>query len=186
MQCLSPDQRARYEALAVLPEDVWMPQELLQQYWGLEDEMDTLRAINELRDRSLVQIQRSTAAGKEVQCSIKPHDLQRDYLIDRATKAQCLERLHARLIGAFQCESVVIGRDRRWAQRRAKSVPQAVGAVARYADKHLFSHALSAGGTAVPNDSSWSQFAICQYKLPKITVLVPLFRQLTELYLIGV
>ena len=60
MQCLSPDQRARYEALAVLPEDVWMPQELLQVYWGL-DEWDTLKAIKELRNRSLVQMKRSTA-----------------------------------------------------------------------------------------------------------------------------
>ena len=82
VQHLSPVDRDRYLMLAVLPEDAWVPVELLQHYWNCRDKQETQQLIERLYCRYLIEVNASTKdrCGRPVGLSIKPHDLQLDYL----------------------------------------------------------------------------------------------------------
>jgi len=161
MEAMTPEQRERYDALAVLPEDVWMPQELLQLYWGL-DEFDTREMVEQLRIRSLVEVNRTTT-GEGTTCSIKPHDLQRDFLLSRAktnaTTQARLRRRHAALIGALQCEHVIGGRSVYWSDEQ-KQIVSTASPLARYAGKHIGEHIRGAAGEPIPTTLPWKTFVM--------------------------
>ena len=80
VQHLSPVDRCRYFMLAVLPEDEWVPVELLQHYWNCRDMGDAQKSIERLYSRCLVEIDVSTTDPQHEGLRIKPHDLQLDYL----------------------------------------------------------------------------------------------------------
>ena len=79
---LDPVDRARYLKLAILPEDEWVPADLLQHYWACRDKEETHQLIERLYRRYLVEVNRSTKdpSSQSVVLKIKPHDLQLDYL----------------------------------------------------------------------------------------------------------
>ena len=77
---------------------MWMPQELLQEYWGL-DEVDTCSMVAELHRRHLVEV-----ADKPRR--IKPHDLQRDYLLSKAAADPAsLRQRHVVAVRCVTCTS---------------------------------------------------------------------------------
>ena len=92
---LSPVDRERYLKLAVLPEDAWVPAGLLQHYWGCQDKEETHQLIERLCRRYLVEVNRNAKDhSQSVNVSIKPHDLQLDYLraaavLRQSSKASC-------------------------------------------------------------------------------------------------
>ena len=161
MEAMAPEQRERYDALAVLPEDVWMPQELLQLYWGL-DEFDTREMVEQLRIRSLVEVNRTTT-GEGTTCSIKPHDLQRDFLLSKAktnaTTQARLRRRHAALIGALQCEHVIGGQSYMWTPEQ-KLIVSTASPLAQYAGKHVVEHIQGAAGEPIPTTLPWKTFVM--------------------------
>jgi hypothetical protein len=91
---LDAELRARYLKLAAFPEDSVMPFRALQLLWGDTDPDKTRDSINELADKSLLEIERETAGwpalGDAVAQDENPtpigmtmHNLQHRYLRDR-------------------------------------------------------------------------------------------------------
>ncbi len=87
---LNPDDRRRYEELAVFPEDVAVPCTTLRALWRLSD-FRTQQLAHELGRRSLVKYDASTK-------SIRLHDVFRAYLVRQLADASVL---HARLIDGW-------------------------------------------------------------------------------------
>ena len=149
---LSMEQRLRYEALAVLPEDVWMPQALLQEYWRMS-RMSTKRLVVQLHRRSLIEVN-WTISGKERVCRIKPHDLQRDYLLSKASlDPTALAQKHADLIASFQCKHVISGRG--YLDAAAKHLLSSVGPISQYASAHFMEHFKAAAGLPSTREVPW-------------------------------
>ncbi len=86
--------RSRYLEFAVFPEDVPIPERVLQVWWGAKglDEYDTQDVIDELKDRSLLQ--------KDEQGRLTLHDLQMDFV--RKQVGQELGQLHRDWIEAYR------------------------------------------------------------------------------------
>jgi len=98
---LSPEMQERYEALAVLPEDMAAPPPILEALWAVS-EAEARRTSRHLVDRSLAQ--REGESG-----SIRLHDLQLDYV-----RAQHADQEALGLIaGAVRLSSHVFERDPR-------------------------------------------------------------------------
>lgn len=95
LEALEPEAMERYQYVAIFPEDVLIPEWVLDLLWGSPESSrwETARWVNLLVDRSLAQ-----RADEE---HIALHDLQREAL--RASLgAGRLRQLHARLIRAFE------------------------------------------------------------------------------------
>jgi WD40 repeat protein len=94
VDALEPDLRMRYLDLAVFPEDVAIPERVLQIWWastGL-DEYEVQDVIDELADLSLLR--------KDEQGRITLHDLQMDFV--RKRSEQRLPQLHQGWIAAYR------------------------------------------------------------------------------------
>jgi hypothetical protein len=171
---LSADQRLWYDALVVLPEDVWMPQALLQEYWGIT-RMKTKRVVVQLQRRSLIEVN-CTSAGGETVCRIKPHDLQRDYLLSKAAAdPKALAHRHAVLIASFQCEHVISGK---YLDDAAQQLLSTVGPMSRYASAHFMEHFKAAAGEQITRELPWKTLNLngvyaragIQMELPVLTL----------------
>lgn len=153
VEALTAAQREKYEALVVLPEDVWMPLELLQEYWSL-DKLRTAAMVAELHRRHLIEV-------AETPRRIKPHDLQRDYLLSKAeADPASLQQRHAALIGACRCEHVIVGVGWRVSDEQ-KQLRATLGPLAQYVSKNLMWHIQGAAKADIAVDLPWKTFVLC-------------------------
>jgi len=100
LNLLAEDEQARYEELAVLPEDLDIPLAAIEVLWGSTgglDDLDVKALCQRLANHSLVQ---HVDLDKRM---LRLHDVVRTYLIDQCAN---LPTLHARLLDAYaaQCE----------------------------------------------------------------------------------
>jgi WD40 repeat protein len=98
-QALSPQMQERYQALAVLPEDMAAPLPILETLWNAS-EADARRSSRHFVDRSLAQ---SNGADE----GIRLHDLQLDYLRMQYPDQDALQLIR----GAVRLSANVIERD---------------------------------------------------------------------------
>jgi len=99
LEVKTPQDKERYLALAVLPEDMEVPVQILKVLWGL-DEFETRRVAKRLVELSLAQ--RDSAEG-----GIRLHDLQLDYLRRQHDDQKALSLL----VGAMRLSAHVIDKD---------------------------------------------------------------------------
>jgi len=99
LEVKSPQDKERYLALAVLPEDMEAPIQILRVLWGL-DEFETRRVAKRLVELSLAQ----RDSGEK---GIRLHDLQLDYLRRQHDDQKAL----ALIVGAMRLSAHVIDKD---------------------------------------------------------------------------
>jgi WD40 repeat protein len=99
LEVKTPQDKERYLALAVLPEDMEVPVQILRVLWGL-DEFETRRVAKRLVELSLAQ--RDSAER-----GIRLHDLQLDYLRRQHDDQKALSLL----VGAMRLSAHVIDKD---------------------------------------------------------------------------
>jgi WD40 repeat protein len=87
IDALSPETRLRYGELAVFPEDVHVPECVIQLLWSApnRDRLDLAQIFRELMDKSLV--------FQDEHRHVYLHDVQRAYLLRKAERLQTLHQL---------------------------------------------------------------------------------------------
>ena len=137
VESMDCQQKSHYMQLVVVPEDEWIPLELLKIYWNVDDEQCSL-LINSLQQRSLIEVSNPTTA--EDTRKIKTHDLLRDYLLDRVEDKQQRE-FHEKLIGALKCTHVAYGyRLPTFKTSRSHIQVNKICPISQYAGKNLAFH----------------------------------------------
>jgi WD40 repeat protein len=107
LEWLQPAEKARYQELAIFPEDVAIPLQTLQRLWGNTgnlDEFDTEDLCVRLRSLSLLLNYNPVAQ------TVRLHDVMRAYLQHQWTRAELIQ-LHARFLAVSK---LILGLSR-WA-----------------------------------------------------------------------
>jgi WD40 repeat protein len=132
VEALEPADAARYLELAVFPEDVEVPAEIIELLWastGGLDDLDARALLTRLAARNLLRLSqidpgpaaRSEPGPRRLHQAVSMHDLQRDFT--RLT-IENLPALHARLVEAFRATLPQGSSDAAAAADRWATLPQ--------------------------------------------------------------